>query len=65
MIHQVWRARQLGPAWSASLASVVAWTACLYRNPTIDRDHNASESRIMLLRDRPPLGHLGADLPHG
>lgn len=29
MIHQVWHARQLRPAWSASLASVVAWTVCL------------------------------------
>ena len=65
MIHQVWRARQLRPAWSASVASVVAWTVCLHRDLTIDWDHDAGESWIMLLRDRPPLGPLGADLPHG
>ena len=63
VIHQVWRARQLRPAWSASLASVVAWTACLHRDLTIDRDHDAGEAWITLLRDRTPLGHLGADLP--
>ena len=63
VIHQVWRARQLRPAWSASLASVVAWTACLHRDLTIDRDHDAGGSWITLLRDRTPLGHLGADLP--
>ena len=63
MIHQVWRARQLRPAWSASLASVVAWTVCLHRDLTIDWDHDAGEFWIMLLRDRTPLGHLGADLP--
>ena len=54
MIHQVWRARQLRPAWSASLASVVARTACLHRDLTIDRDHDAGESWITLLRDRTP-----------
>ena len=54
VIHQVWRARQLRPAWSASLASVVAWTACLHRDLTIDRDHDAGEAWITLLRDRTP-----------
>ena len=59
----LWRAWTRQRQWSATVASLVAWTASITWNLETSWDSGAGESWMMLHEDGRLVGILGADTP--
>ena len=57
------RAAERRGSWSATLASLVAWTIALTHSLSVDWDCDAGEGWLTILSDGSPVAYLSAEIP--